>query len=92
MRTEPVFEQNRVTCRKINIFAPCCIVTHSQHSVAPVVISLGVARPGNCVSIPVAGLVSFFFFPKCPDQLWEHPVSYSIGNGGTFLGDKGDRV
>jgi hypothetical protein len=67
VRTEPMCLQNRVTWSKINIFASCCIVTQYQHSVVPIVTNLGVARPRNRVSIPVATLVSFFSFPKFPN-------------------------
>jgi hypothetical protein len=91
VRTEPMCLQKRVTWSKINIFASCCIVIQSQHSVVPTVTSLGVARPRNRVSIPVAGLV-FSLFQNVRTSTGSLPVSYSIDNGGRFLGVKGDQA
>jgi len=84
--------QNRVTWSKMSIFASCCLVTQSQHSVVRIVTSLGVARPKNRGSIPVTGLVFFSLFQNVLTSSGSHPISYSIDNGGTFFGCKGARA
>ena len=71
-----------------------CVSTtqqQSQHSVVRIVTSLGVARPKNRGSIPVARLY-FFFFQNVQTSSGSHPISYSIDNGGTFFGDKAVRA